>query len=75
MTAQFEGKTFLLLWATELGHAAKVLTGPVWLQGYSNYQWVTGVWSSCLSSHAVGEFLGCRLLGTKKQVEDFGSSL
>lgn len=28
------------------------------LQGYSNYQWVTGVWSSCMSSHAVGEIWG-----------------
>lgn len=64
MAALFEGKTLLLLWATELGHAAKVLTGPVWLQGCSNYHRVTGVRSSCMSSHAVGELLGCRLLGT-----------
>lgn len=75
--AQFERKTLLLLWATDsdLG-SAKVSppasgapTGPVWLQGYSNYHHVTGVWSSCMSSHAAGEFLGCRPLGKKNKGE------
>lgn len=50
------------------------LTGPVWLQGYWNYHRVTGVWSSCMSSHV--SFLGgFRLLGTQNKEKVFGSGL
>lgn len=43
------------------------LIGPLWLQGYSNYQQATCVWRSCMSSQAVGDFLGCSLPGTQNK--------